>query len=440
MRISSIRKLNEKTPYWIKRPFARVIRNRLIKNKDFLCMYELLSKADGYGLEEIKSYQLEELKKTLQHAYDHTEYYHKLFDECGFMPERVESIEDLSVIPLMTKELLKEHLSEITADDIKDYYYVTTGGTTGEPTKIYMDRKAIYKEWAFIYHYWSKYGYDFRNSRLATFRGVDMGEQMFSINPLYSEIRLNPFILNNHNIHEYVSIIDDYKADFIYGYPSAIYNFCRIARANGINLYKRFKGALFISENLYEHQEELIKDVLECPMVIFYGQTERAVLAERYDKGYVFNDLYGVTEFDVDGSPIVTGFINPKTPLIRFLVDDYAEQSDRSDSDLLHYRIIGHRSSEVLYGSDGEQVSVAAINFHDDTFLGVRAYQFIQNECGKCIVNIVPDEGFDDRRLEVIKKRITDKLGAGFTCYVVKAKEIKLSDRGKYNMIVQNIK
>ncbi len=103
------------------------------------------------------------------------------------------------------------------------------------------------------------------------------------------------------------------------------------------------------------------------------------------------------------------------------------------------YRILGHRDSDVLLGNNGEQISSAAINFHDDTFMGISAYQFVQNEPGKCVVRIVPDEGFDANRIDLIKTRITNKLGSGFECNIKLVEHIELTSRGKYKLFVQNI-
>lgn len=432
MNIAIVKKVNEKLPYWVKKPFAKIIRDRLITNNTFLKTYSMLEEMDNMNADEKKSRQISLLKEVLIDAYNNSKYYNALFKEYGFDPDSVKRIEDIQVLPVLTKDILKTHFDEIVTTDDRDFYTVTTGGSTGEPTKILMDKEAIYKEWAFIYHYWAKFGYDYKTSKLATFRGVDMGNRISIINPLYAEIRLNPFILNNNNINEYIAKIKSYRADYIYGYPSAIYNFCRIARNKGIQLKGLFKGALFISENLYDFQETLIEEVLQCPMVIFYGQSERAVFAERYRDGYVFNLFYGVTELSEKGEPIVTGFINPKTPLIRYLVDDYVEPMDSG------YKIMGHHETDVLYGANGEQVTFSSINFHDDTFENIASYQFVQDEIGECVLNIVPEISFNKERLRLIEERINKKLGNGFEVKAQIVDSIPVTSRGKHKMIVQN--
>lgn len=433
MNIAAVKKLNENMPYWMKRPFARIIRNRLIENKIFLKQYELLEQSDDMTEQEINEYQLDELKKILVHAYHHTVFYRELMDSCGFDPEEVSAPGDLKKLPILTKELLKDNYERLQADDIDNFYDVRTGGTTGEPTHVLMEKNAIYREWAFTYHYWSKFGYEYRTSKLATLRGVDLHGKLYEINPLYQEIRLNVFRLNRDNIKEYIKRIDSFGADFIYGYPSAVYNLCRLAKEAGIKLESRFKAALLISENLYDFQESEIKEVLACPIAMFYGHSERAVYAEKYERGYVFQPLYGITEISDEGHPIVTGFINGKTPLIRYEVDDYVELM--SDSDCM---IHGHWNADTLEGKNGEQISAAAINFHDKTFENIKMYQFIQYEAGLCTLNIVPAVSeIPDSKIAEIEKSVVAKFGSAISCKVCVVDEIAMTSRGKYQMVVR---
>lgn len=92
---------------------------------------------------------------------------------------------------------------------------------------------------------------------------------------------------------------------------------------------------------------------------------------------------------------------------------------------------------EVLYGSDGQQISVAAINFHDKTFDKVSGYQFVQDEPGECIVNITADNLTEDD-IKRINLSIAHKLGAAVHCEVKIVDKLKLTNRGKYKMIIQN--
>ena len=122
-------------------------------------------------------------------------------------------------------------------------------------------------------------------------------------------------------------------------------------------------------------------------------------------------------------------------PLIRYVVDDYVTGNETDG-----FSIQGHRDAEVLYGKDGEQISVAAINFHDDTFANVAAYQFVQRETGKVIMNIKPETMLTQKELAKIQRRVIEKLGNGLTVTIKTVEDIKLSSRGKYKMIIQYLK
>ena len=454
MRIAWIKKMNENIPYWVKRPFAGTIRNKLICNPIFVNTYQMLTDADSMSRGEKERIQLEQLKSVLKHAYEHSAYYKKLFDEAGFHYSEVKEISDIQKLPVVTREILVKQREELDAKDIADYYEVSTGGTSGNAATILMEKDAIYREWAFIYHYWSKFGYNYKTGRLATFRGVDLKGRKFEINPLYSEIRMNPFIMNRSNIKEYNDMIEKYGAEFIYGYPSTVYNYCKLTKEAGICVAGKYRAALLISENLYPFQEEMIRNVLECPVAIFYGHSERCVFAERYTDGYVFHPLYGVTEINSDGEPIVTGFINGKTPLIRYLIDDrvekITEKDDKKSTEIeseykviderYRYNITGHKDSEVIYGKNGEYFAGArALDFHGLLSAHFSGFQFVQKIPGELIVRYVADQEITQRELFSIIDICRNRLGESFTFKVERADKLELTPRGKYRLIVQCI-
>lgn len=432
MNIKKIKRLNDIVPFWIKRPFSKVIRRQLINNPVFLRQYQELEQAESLSENEKKKVQETKIKEILQHAYAHTSYYHNLFDSIGLNPSSAEPLTELEKIPILTKELLEKNYDALSADNIQDFYDVSTGGTSGKPVNLLMEREAIFREWAFVYHYWSKFGYDYRKSRLATLRGIDFNGKYFIENPLYMEIRLNPMLMNRNNIAEYIKRVKAYKATFLYGYPSSVYNFCKLSEENHIDISKIFKGVFLISENLYPFQEEKILHTTKCPIAIFYGHSERAVFAERYSSGYKFNSYYGKTEISQTGEPVVTGFINKKMPLIRYVVDDKAEVIQDGI-----YHISGHHDSEVLCGINGEEISAAMINFHDDTFDGVEAYQFVQSKPGRCVLRVQTGRPLTSVQSERILGRIRNKLG-GIVCTVERVDKIELTKRGKYKMVIQD--
>ncbi len=298
MGVALLKKLNTHMPDSVKNIAAPIIRGKLIHNKTFRSQMDELERMHKMTYAQIENAQFEKLKETLIHAYEHTVYYRRLFDECKFDVYSFSDIKDFEKIPIVTRAELIDHKEEIQADDIPDYYSSTTGGSTGEPLKINLDRDSIYREKAFIYSFWKEYGYDYTSSKLASFRGTEFCGKNFKSNPLYREMQFNPTNIKLSNIDEYVKKFNSYEPDFVHGYPSAIYNFCRYIKEAKLTLKKKVRGVFFISENVYEYQRKLIEETLGCQSAAFYGHTERAVFAEELAGGtglMIFTDIGKLT-------------------------------------------------------------------------------------------------------------------------------------------------
>ena len=151
--------------------------------------------------------------------------------------------------------------------------------------KVNLDRDSIYKERAFIYHFWEQHGYSYKSSKMASFRGTDFHGGFIKYNPLYNEIQLNPCEINTETISEYIKRMESFGVDFLHGFPSAIYSLCKCAKQLNIDLKNKYKAVFLISENIYDFQRKMIKEVLECDTFAFFGHTERAVFAEQIGGG-----------------------------------------------------------------------------------------------------------------------------------------------------------
>ena len=435
MGIALLKKLNTKLPDSVKIAFGPIIRSRLINSKTFQNQYSELDKMDSMLDADIKAEQIEKLKNILIHAYEHTVYYKKIFDEAGFDVYSFTDPDEIKKIPVITKELIIEHFDELQADDISDFYSATTGGSTGTPLKIYLDKESIYREKAFIYHFWKRLGYDYRRSRIASFRGTDFNGKNYKANPLYNEIQVNPCNIKASTIHEYYRKLSNFKVEFLHGFPSAIYSFCKFAREAGLNVYGKYKAVFFISENVYEFQRDFIEETLGCPTAAFFGHSERAIFAEQVNReGYVFNDFYGYWEISEGdhGNIICTGFLNRKMPLIRYELDDSADKvSDK-------YRITGHRDG-FLYGMHDEIISGASLEVHSTLLGKISNYQFYQREKGKVEVLYVPFNQLSGKEKEALRELFQTKLGDAASVTVKETDQMILTNRAKFKLIIQEV-
>ena len=96
------------------------------------------------SLSEIKSFQEEKLRETIRYVAEHSAYYKTVFKENALQTSDIERLEDLSKIPVTTKEQLQRHNDDFRCvPKSKIIDFVTTSGTLGEPVTVGLTDKDL---------------------------------------------------------------------------------------------------------------------------------------------------------------------------------------------------------------------------------------------------------------------------------------------------------
>ena len=86
--------------------------------------------------EQLEAIQLEGVKKTVINCYENVQFYHDLFDEAGFDPYAVETLDDLAKAPFTTKQDMRDNYPygffAVPKKDIREIHM--SSGTTGIAT------------------------------------------------------------------------------------------------------------------------------------------------------------------------------------------------------------------------------------------------------------------------------------------------------------------
>jgi len=83
--------------------------------KTFRQMYAFLQESQWWSREQLEEYQLEQLGRLLEHAYENVPYYRRVFDERGLKPKDIQDFKDLQQLPYLTKEIIQNNLSDLVA-------------------------------------------------------------------------------------------------------------------------------------------------------------------------------------------------------------------------------------------------------------------------------------------------------------------------------------
>lgn len=106
-------------------------------------MEPLLDAAERLSRTELARLQLDRLRSSLRHAYDHVGFYREAFDKAGIRPEDCRSLADLARFPFTTKADLREHypfgMFAVPESEVRRIH--ASSGTTGRPTVVgYTER------------------------------------------------------------------------------------------------------------------------------------------------------------------------------------------------------------------------------------------------------------------------------------------------------------
>lgn len=84
--------------------------------------------------ERREQYQLEAINLTLQHVWDHNEFYRSALEQAGFTQPKIDSLEQLSTVPLLKKDVIRGDKMKLLCVGPKEIGQVhLTSGTSGKP-------------------------------------------------------------------------------------------------------------------------------------------------------------------------------------------------------------------------------------------------------------------------------------------------------------------
>lgn len=106
---------------------------------------DLLDPIENASRDEISALQLERLKWSVKHAYDNVAHYKTSFDEAGVHPDDINSLSDISKLPLSRKKHVRENypfgMFAVPREQVVRVH--ASSGTTGNPTVVGYTKKDI---------------------------------------------------------------------------------------------------------------------------------------------------------------------------------------------------------------------------------------------------------------------------------------------------------
>ncbi|MFL0246142.1 phenylacetate--CoA ligase family protein [Candidatus Clostridium stratigraminis] len=420
--------------------------------------YSFLKDSQFWNQEQHEQYQIIQIRKLLEHAYNNVPYYTKRFNEIGIKPQDINNFKDFKNLPYLTKDLVRNNINDLIDKnyDRRNLKYVTSGGTMGIPMGFYVEPKADKaREWAFITNLWCRVGYSVnRINKCVILRGIIPKKGFYEY--LGRDLILSSFQMSEKNLRYYIDLIDSFNPDFIQAYPSSIHLLSKYILKNNVNInFNKLKCILCSSENLYQNQRFDIEQAFGVRVYNFYGHSEHACIAGECEQSknlhiqseYGYTEIINENEIDVSekdevGEIVATGFNNYVMPFIRYKTGDLVVISKEKCKCGRSYKIIKEfkgRNQDYIVDKTGSLISFIC---SDDALWNVKdkisAYQFVQNEPGKVILNIESNEKITIEDLKIINNDFSIFFHS-IDLDINMVDFIERTKRGKFKFLVQNI-
>lgn len=421
--------------------------------------YHWLQKTQWWSPEQIRELQNTELKALIKHAYYNVPYYQKLFKERGLTYQDIQTVDDLTKLPILTKNEIRQNFDSISARNLKKWKPIlnSTGGSTGEPLKYYITKNLASITWAGMFRGWKWAGYQIGDKRIK-FGGSslipDKSPSLFDIvrDKLERNVQYSALSIDESRYDSLVRIIRKNKPEYFYGLASATYLFSDYCKNNNITDIK-FKAVFCTAEVLLRQYRTGIENQFQCKVFDEYGSNDGGgqALECEIHKGFHISAEKVILE-TVDGNGnrlppgksgriIVTDLFNYAIPFLRYEVGDIGVLSEDTcvcGRTLPLLKSVEGRTTDIIKLSNGVTLSGLTIPvvFEERP---VKQYQVIQEAKDRLLVKIVKDVNYSELDSDYILKLLRHHAGKDIQIDLEFQDTIPVTGNSKFKYVISKV-
>ncbi|MDD3589538.1 MAG: hypothetical protein PHO46_04615 [Thermoguttaceae bacterium] len=418
--------------------------------------YRRLLTHEKMSADELREFNFERRKEILFYAYENSIYYRRRFNDLGFSPNDVQKEEDWNLVPILTKQNVRDYFDEIQASSIprSRVFIRTTGGSTGVPLKTLGDRSSSHHALGWRARKW--WGVPILCDYVACGRSPEKTSFLGRLKkwPIYVCV-LNASCMTEESCSAFVQKVREIKPLMFYGYAGGISQFAQFCLDNKIE-FNNFSAIVTTSSPISFVQKEFIEKALNAPVYDQYGCVEinwlalqcqrRGGLHINSDERHIeFLSENNQTQVPVGalGNITVTDFGNRVFPLIRYQMGDMGKAMAGQCECGLPFPLmesVRGRVSDSLFFPNGTVIAGEYATTLFDAFPeAVKAFQVYQKADYSVELRIVPNLNHvnSQNQIEQVRQKFQQLIGST-PLTVVSVSEIP-HDRGKTRFVISEV-
>jgi phenylacetate-CoA ligase len=398
---------------------------------------------------QIIAMQERALRKLIAHAYARVPYYRRLFDSAGIRPDSISSLDDLTGVPILTKDMVLANYPDgilMSGADLTRCSPRMTSGSSGKKLEVVLDHNvaALYRLMQF------RQLIDIGYKPWDTMVYVRYSPPVTSIALQKIKLFRRSFIPLEWGPERQITEIVKRRPQIINAYPSVLYLLAKtVGREHGRSL--RLKFLMSNSELLTKHARTYIEDVFQCKVYDDYSCLEFSAVASecRMQNLHVAADNVILEVLDSNGNRlpagepgriVVTSLNNYSMPYIRYEIGDIGALSTEKCSCGRNFpmlKAIVGRCDDFLVMPSGQFMDPQTIVFQIETIEEVKEFRVVQEENKDLVISIVPhgEVNFPKIRNEISAK-IKKVLNGSIHVDIVETQTLDRGTTGKHRSII----
>lgn len=276
------------------------------------------------------------------------------------LPDQIIDLDELAKFPILTKEDIQNN-SDLIFKDLNNFNTISTGGSSGQPTKFPTTVHEKNLEYANAYlgrSWWNISPLDetvlfWGHSHLfgTGVKGVFNNHKRKFLDYLLNTSRFNAYDMTANNLQKYFYLLLNKNPRVIIGYSSLLFKLSKFILENNLQIGDKsnLQCVIVTSETVYDQDISLIETVFKVPVVIEYGMAEAGVIA--YSKKNTrtiplfWDSFIGLISKD---KLTITTLNNRIFPLINYNTDDSVAVSRFYKNTVLEISEISGRSQVLV--------------------------------------------------------------------------------------------
>lgn len=420
----------------------------------FSSQQRMLEASQWWSVAELSDFQFRQLRKLLDFCYEQSRFHRARFDAAGLVPSDIRSIADLTSLPLLTKDDIRSAGSALFSNGYSadNTVHTRTGGSTGVPLHVYVDRPALNWKYAATWRHNSWAGWQ-RGDKVAAIWGdtdKPMSLKAWLRNTFqHRMIFLDTLKFSADRLRAFHSKMLEFRPTVLFGHAHSIYQFAIFCQDNDLRP-PRLNGVVTTAMTLSQQERAAIESAMATRVFNRYGCEELSIIGSESDAHsgmHVFSEglilEYLPTEVQDEFELVVTDLWNRAMPMIRYAIGDIARRAFGpcpSGRGLERLSRVSGRTADFLYRPDGTPVfGISLLDTYIIHIPGIHQAQMVQNAVDQIEVFVVPTKEFGSTTETEIQSVIAREFGPGVRSIVSRVDKLEQTERGKYRFSVCNI-